>query len=132
MFSTFLGAQILAIDPKNEYERDFREALKYCTKEEYPEFHEMINKINFISLSHEEKDRGKLDPLRFLEGREAEDTAITLLESLAKVQDTERQISNAITEAVQQVVRMDAPGLLEVVELLKNAKMSQYKKWENS
>lgn len=122
LFSTFLGAQILGIDPKNEYERDFRQALKYFPKEEYPEFHEMIDKINFISLSHDEKDRGKLDPLRFLEGVEAEDTAINLLESLAKVQDTERQISNAITEAVQKVVRADAPGLLKVVEVLKSDK----------
>lgn len=121
-YATFLGTMILKIDPKNESEKKFKEALEHFSKEDYPEFHEMVNHINFISLTHEEKDKGKLDPLRFLEGTEAEDTAINLLESLAKVQDTERQISNAITEAVQQVIRDPNPGLYKVVEVLKASK----------
>ncbi|WP_028401069.1 ATP-binding protein [Ectobacillus panaciterrae] len=121
-YATFLGTMILKIDPKNETETKLKEALAHFSKEDYPEFHEMVNHINFISLSHEEKDKGKLDPLRFLEGVEAEDTAVNLLESLAKVQDTERQISNAITEAVQQVIRDSNPGLYKVVEVLKKSK----------
>jgi hypothetical protein len=121
-YATFLGTMILKVDPKNETEKKLKEALELFPKEDYPEFHEMVHHINFISLTHEEKDKGKLDPLRFLEGTEAEDTAINLLESLAKVQDTERQISNAITEAVQQVARGDHPGLFKVIDLLKNNK----------
>ncbi|MGR6342660.1 ATP-binding protein [Priestia megaterium] len=121
-YSTFLGTKILKIDPKNETESKLKEALKSFSKEEYSEFHEFVSKINFISLTHENKDKGKLDPLRFLTGIEAEDTAVTLLESLAKVQDTERQISNAITEAVQHVTRSETPGLLKVVEELKKNK----------
>ncbi|NGY87974.1 hypothetical protein F6Y05_33605 (plasmid) [Bacillus megaterium] len=122
-YSTFLGTKILKIDPKNETESKLKEALKSFSKEEYSEFHEFVSKINFISLTHENKDKGKLDPLRFLTGIEAEDTAVTLLESLAKVQDTERQISNAITEAVQHVTRSETPGLLKVVEELKRTRM---------
>ncbi|GAA3315902.1 hypothetical protein GCM10020331_011880 [Ectobacillus funiculus] len=43
------------IDPKNESEKKFKEALEHFSKEDYPEFHEMVNHINFISLTHEEK-----------------------------------------------------------------------------
>nr|WP_238439328.1 ATP-binding protein [Bacillus cereus]QHV08238.1 hypothetical protein C1N82_34160 [Bacillus cereus] len=47
-WSTFFGAKILYVDPKNEYKKFFEAAVeKYPTKE----FKSMYQKMNFVELS---------------------------------------------------------------------------------
>ncbi|MDA9469889.1 ATP-binding protein [Enterococcus sp. 5H] len=83
LWLTFLGQKILYVDPKNETERFFAKAL-----EQYghlPHFRELYHRINFVSLSEEEKYRGMLDPLIFLPKEQGILTAQMVLHSLAEI-----------------------------------------------
>lgn len=78
-----LGQKVLYVDPKDETEDFFMRAL-----DEYghiPEFRKKVERINFLRLTGEEKNRGLLDPLCFLQGEEAETAACETLEHLAEI-----------------------------------------------
>ncbi|MFU1814761.1 ATP-binding protein, partial [Enterococcus faecium] len=64
LWLTFLGQKILYIDPKNETVLFFKRALDKFGH--IPEFKALYQRINFVSLSSEERYRGMLDPLLFL------------------------------------------------------------------
>ncbi|MYL43898.1 ATP-binding protein [Virgibacillus salexigens] len=82
-WSTFFGTKVLYVDPKNEFQRYYQEALeKYG---DIPEFRELYERINFIHLSSESDFAGALDPLVFLEGDTAIQTAMTILNTLAEI-----------------------------------------------
>jgi hypothetical protein len=68
--SVFFGAKILMTDPKNEVEKKFKQALTPEMERTAPFFKELIEGFNYITLSSEKKDAGKLDPLIFLKGEE--------------------------------------------------------------
>ncbi|HEO2443890.1 TPA: ATP-binding protein [Streptococcus agalactiae] len=121
--ATFFGAEVLMTDPKNEVEKKFKQALTPEMNEKAPLFKEMIESFNYITFSAEKKDAGKLDPLTFLEGEEAYDTAVAILEYLSELQPSERNIKTEIYQAVREVVQQEEkPGLLKVVnQLMKSA-----------
>lgn len=110
----FFGAKILITDPKNEIEKQFKSVVGGGGY-----FEQIVNSFNYITFSADKKDSGKLDPLTFLEGEEAHDSAINILEYFSQVQDDEREIKTSISEAVRSVITTeDKPGLLKVVRLL--------------
>ncbi|MGG1400261.1 ATP-binding protein [Bacillus salipaludis] len=115
----FFGAQILATDPKNEMEKKFKQALTPELERSIPFFKELIESFNYITFSPNKKDAGKLDPLTFLDGEEAYDTAVAVLEYLSELQPSERNIKTEIYQAVREVVQQEEkPGLLKVVNRL--------------
>lgn len=121
LWLTFLGQKILYIDPKNETELFFRKAVE---KFHYiPEFVELYNRINFISLSKEEKYRGMLDPLLFLPYEEAIETARSVLENLGQV-NTDNQTANAKKTVILNSVKTVMKGrgkkhLTKVIEVIR-------------
>lgn len=113
----FFGARILITDPKNEMKK-----LLEAIGELDGYFKEMVESFNFITFSADKNDAGKLDPLTFLEGEEAYDAGVAVLEHLSELQSTERNIKTAILQTVRKVIQTDSkPGLLKVVELLKDS-----------
>ena len=117
----FYGAKILATDPKNELQRLFIE-----TENEF--FRQLVESFNFITFSSRKEDAGKLDPLTFLEGEEAHDAATTVLEFLLQLDNKERGIKTAISEAVRKVSEEDShPGLLKVVQMLRESEEKEVK-----
>lgn len=129
LWLTFLGQKILYVDPKNETELFFRKALE---KYSYiPEFKELFNRINFISLSNEERYRGMLDPLLFLPREQAIQTARNVLENFGEVNtnsNTASEKKTLILEAVETV--MNGKGkkhLSRVIEVIreKDAQMAK-------
>lgn len=120
--AVFFGAKVLMTDPKNEVEKKFKQALTPEMERTAPFFKELIESFNYITLSSEKKDAGKLDPLTFLEGEEAQDAAVGVLEYLSELQSNERNVKTAIYKGVRHVIGQEKkPGLLKVVQYLQEA-----------
>jgi AAA-like domain len=120
--AVFFGAKVLATDPKNEMEKNFKQALTPEMERKAPFFKELIESFNYITLSSEKKDAGKLDPLTFLEGEEAQDAAVGVLEYLSELQSNERNVKTAIYKGVRHILQTDKkPGLLKVVRYLQSS-----------
>ena len=114
----FFGAKILMTDPKNEVEKKFKATIG----DETSPFADLIESFNYITFSSDKRDAGKLDPLTFLEGEEAHDTAVAILEYLAELQSQERNIKTAIYKGVRHVLTTERkPGLLKVVKYLQSS-----------
>ncbi|WP_445491558.1 ATP-binding protein [Niallia sp. 03133] len=120
--SVFFGAKVLMTDPKDEVEKKFKQSLSPEMEQNAPYFKELIQSFHYITLSNEAKDAGKLDPLTFLEGEEAQDAAVAVLEYLSELQYNERNVKTAIYRGVRHVMQQDHhPGLLKVVRYLQGS-----------
>ncbi|UOQ48430.1 ATP-binding protein [Gracilibacillus caseinilyticus] len=116
-WSTFFGSKVLYIDPKNELQRYYQEALeKYG---DIPEFREMYERINFVHLSEESEFAGALDPLVFLEGDKAIQTAMMILNTLAEVSVNQGNRNESVTiyeSILEEVNNAESPTLTGVVD----------------
>lgn len=115
-WSTFFGTKVLYIDPKNEFQRYYQEALEKFG--DIPEFRELYERINFIHLSEESEFAGALDPLVFLEGDKAIQTAMMILNALAEVSVSgSRNESVHIYDSIlEEVNHEEFPTLTGVVD----------------
>jgi archaellum biogenesis ATPase FlaH len=112
-WSTFFGTKVLYVDPKNEFQRYYQKALKKYY--DIPEFRELYQRINFIHLSEESEYHGALDPLVFLRGDQAIQTAMMILNTLAEVRgsrDESVTIYDSIIEEVNEAKRPTLTGVL--------------------
>lgn len=120
LWLTFLGQRILYVDPKNETELFFARALE--KHQDIPEFREMYERINFISLSAEEKYRGILDPLIFLPREDAIQTARTVLEDLGEISkntDSFTSKKTLINTCIMAVIDGSGPkNMTRVIDLI--------------
>ncbi|MEJ9209058.1 ATP-binding protein [Paenibacillus larvae] len=118
-WATFFGAKVLYVDPKNEFQRFFKEAIgKYGESE--PMFKNLFERINFVHLSEKEEFQGALDPLVFLDGDAALQTAIMILNTLAETQKN-RTEKNIIADCVRDEVETNIhPTLTGVVQRIKD------------
>lgn len=118
-WSTFFGAKILYVDPKNEYKKFFENALKKYPYDENIEetkyFHKLYEKINFVELSNQGDYKGAFDPLIFLKGDDAVETAIIILETLANTRNKSESVT--IFESIQEVVKKEeSPNMTKVLD----------------
>lgn len=131
-WSTFFGTKVLYIDPKNEYQRYFQTALDNHPDNE--DFKEMYDRINFIHLSEEKAFKGALDPLVFLDGDKAVQTAIMIFNTLAgreRKRDENVSIHDAIVEELEHSKKPTLTGALQRLEqkqstLAKDIRRYQY------
>lgn len=118
-----LGQKVLYVDPKDETEDFFQRARKEHSDNLV--FQRFVDRINFMRLSGEEKNRGLLDPLLFLKGEEAEMTAREMLEELGEVENdkpTAREQKVLIQRAVKKVLYGDGPkNMKRVIACIRQA-----------
>ncbi|RQW65333.1 type VI secretion protein [Listeria sp. SHR_NRA_18] len=115
-----LGQKVLYIDPKDETEDFFGKASNvYADNSDFKQF---VDRVNFMRLSGEEKNRGMLDPLLFLEGEEAETAASEALEELGEVEkhpETSTAKKVLIKRAIKQTMKHVTPNMTRVVEYIR-------------
>lgn len=128
-WATFFGTRLLDIDPKNEYKRFLEKALeKYG---HIPEFKALYDRINFVHLSEDIEFRGSLDPLVFLKGDSAIQTAVMILNKLANIDESKDkrresvQIYQAVKEEVEQAKKPTLTGVLNRI-MEKNTELGEY------
>ncbi|HLQ97604.1 MAG TPA: ATP-binding protein, partial [Candidatus Dormibacteraeota bacterium] len=116
-WTTFFGSKVLYIDPKNELQRYYERALeKY---HHVPEFKNLYERINFVHLSEEKRYKGALDPLVFLEGDNAIQTADMILTTLAKSagsRNDEAIINQAVVDEVSHEENPTLTGALNKIK----------------
>ncbi|MGD6793832.1 ATP-binding protein [Metabacillus indicus] len=116
-WSTFFGSKVLYIDPKNEFQRYYQAALKKFGN--IPEFRSLYERINFIHFSEDSVYHGALDPLVFLKGDQAIQTAMMILNTLAEVRgsrDESVTIYDAIIDEVNQESNPTLTGVLQRIQ----------------
>lgn len=105
--SVLSGGKALVIDPKGE-RGNWKNDL-----------HDLGEQVNIISLSSDEKDRGRLDPFSLHEDRkEATVLAMDILTFLTGVRTNDSEKFPKLTEAVNDVAKLENPCLLKVVDYL--------------
>jgi len=117
-WSTFFGSKVLYIDPKNEFQNYYREALQRYR--DIPEFRALYERINFIHLSEEAAYHGALDPLVFLDGDQAIQTAMMILNTLAEVRNSRNESVVIYESLIEEVEREATPTLTGVLQRIKD------------
>ncbi|WP_221568966.1 ATP-binding protein [Alkalihalobacillus sp. TS-13] len=113
-WSTFLGSKVLYVDPKNEFQRYYQDALEKYSN--IPEFQALYERINFIHLSEQSEFHGALDPLVFLEGDQAIQTAMMILNTLAEVRGSRNESVTIYDSIIEEVNESNHPTLTGVLE----------------
>lgn len=119
-WSAFFGTKILYVDPKNEFERHFKNAVDKFGEDSA--IAELYRNINFTHLSSEEKYRGSLDPLIFLQHEEeiALQTAEQIFLSLGSVKNDDRELSNIISSAVKDEMKQKKSTMTGALKRIKD------------
>lgn len=113
-WSTFFGSKVLYVDPKNEFQNYYRDAL--AGYGDIPEFRALYERINFIHLSEETQYHGALDPLVFLDGDQAIQTAMMILNTLAEIRSNRNESVVIYESIIQEVEDKKKPTLTGVLE----------------
>lgn len=120
-YMTFLDVQILMTDPKNENQSWFEEAIKDPqTQEEYPYFVELMKSFHYVTLDPSNpQNYGVLDPLTFLQGAQAKDTAMAIIEqvyNLTNKDDIKRAILEDLEVLLEKKEQGETVGMMNLIE----------------
>ena len=124
LYSSFLEAQSLFIDPKGEKKKWFMKLVNDpYFQQNYPLFIQHLNRINYVTLDvNKNRNYGVLDPFVYLDRIEAKQVAQDMIDELSPL-GSNHKLKGAVLEGIQIVLtRRDAGeqvGLLHVVEWLK-------------
>lgn len=123
-FVSMLDVKGLFIDPKTEKIKQYK---KFLANEEnrkrYPYYYDLISQFHLITFDPEKSDNwGVLDPITFLAGTDAKDTAEAMIHQIINIEDTrlgQSEVSKAIRQVVERRAKGEKIGMLQVIELLK-------------
>ncbi|MFT9457467.1 MAG: ATP-binding protein [Liquorilactobacillus hordei] len=127
-YMTFLDVQILMTDPKNENHAWFEEAVKDPEiQKDYPYFIDLMKTFHYVTLDPNDKNNyGVLDPLSFLNGAQAKDTAVALIEQVYNLKgkdDVKREILEDLDMLIERKQKGEKVGLMDLIEMLKTSKV---------
>lgn len=102
LYSSLLTSQTLYIDPKREKRSWYTKVLKeYEEQGIYPEIQNYIRSLNFVTLdSRDDKNLGALDPLVFLNEKEAKGLIISMIDEIINLDD-EKPFRTALSKAIK-------------------------------
>ena len=123
-FVSLLDVQGLFIDPKTEKIKQYKEFLAdNGNKEKFPHYFDLVSQFHLVTFDPEDPENwGALDPLTFLQGADAKDTAEAMIHQIVNIEDTrlgQSEVSKAIRMVVEQRAKGETVGLLHVIERLK-------------
>lgn len=104
--SVLAGGKALIIDPKNE-------------RTKWPEMlSELKGHINVITLSAEDRYKGILDPFVILQGKAAEELALSICSFLTGVKSTDIEYFSALSSAIMEAGHSAKPCMQYVIKTL--------------
>lgn len=126
-FIAMLNVKGLFIDPKTEKIKQYKKFLADSeNKERYPYYYDLISQFHLITFDPENSDNwGVLDPITFLSGADAKDTAEAMIHQIINIDDTrlgQSEVSKAIREVIERKENGEKVGMLQVIKLLKKHK----------
>lgn len=122
-FLSMLAVKGLFIDPKTEKIKQYRAFLADSrNKKLYPLYYNLVEKFHLITLDPDKKENwGVLDPITFLTGTDAKDTAEAMIYQMINLDDTrvgQSELSKAIRQVVEQRAEGKKVGMLHVIQIL--------------
>lgn len=110
LYLSFLKGKTLFVDPKSEIKLWFDKVLNDpVVAEKYPMFIKLIRKIHYVTLDAEDPaNQGVLDPLTFLSGKKAKDTALSMLHQIFNFND------DVESEVIEILNQLTAEGELNI------------------
>ena len=126
IYLSFLDTKTLMTDPKNEIKYWFEKTLENPDiRVKYPMFADLIRKFHYVTLDpSDKKNWGVLDPICFLQGVEAHDTAQAIIEQIYDMHgkdDVKTELLKGLTNIIEQRARGQKVGLMHVVYHLQNS-----------
>ncbi|MGL4695253.1 ATP-binding protein [Enterococcus larvae] len=123
-FVSMLEVRGLFIDPKTEKIKQYKNFLAdERNREKHPHYYELISQFHLITFDPEKPDNwGVLDPITFLFGTDAKDTAEAMVHQIINIDDTrlgQSEVSKAIRQVIERKAAGEKVGMLHVIELLK-------------
>lgn len=126
MYFTMMIGKGLYIDPKSELRKWFGRVIDnpYYQKK-YPLFVNHLKTFKFVTLDPDKKENwGVLDPICFLDGSNAKDTAESIFEQIYNFKDKDivkTQVLQSIKRMIERRERGEKVGLMNVVDELKES-----------
>lgn len=123
-YLSMLNVKGLFIDPKTEKIKQYRRFLADpMNKKRYPHYYKLVSQFHLITFDPEKKENwGVLDPITFLKGTDAKDTAEAMIYQMINIDDTrlgQSEVSKAIRAVVERRASGEQVGMFQVIELLK-------------
>ncbi len=126
MYLSFLKVNVLITDPKNEIEENFTKAIEDPEiRVNYPLFTKLIRSFRYVTLDPSiPSNHGVLDPICFLEGYEAKDTAQGIIEQIYDMNgkdDVKTELLKTLTQVIEERAKGQQRGMMHVVERLQES-----------
>lgn len=121
---SMLDVKGLFIDPKSEKIKQVRSFLsKKENLKRYPFFYELIRSYHLVTLDPDKEENwGVLDPIVFLKGTDAKDTAEAMVYQIVNLDDSrvgQTEVSRFIREVIERRSEGEKVGMLHVINLLR-------------
>ncbi|MED4128203.1 ATP-binding protein [Shouchella miscanthi] len=120
IYLSFLDCKILMTDPKTEIQYWFEKVAKDPNiRKDYKWFAELIESFHYTTLNADDpKNWGVLDPICFLKGAEAKDTAQSAIEQVYNMDgkdDIKTEVLKSLTQVIEQRERGEKVGMMNVI-----------------
>ncbi|WP_438832162.1 ATP-binding protein [Streptococcus pluranimalium] len=110
-YASLLNCKTLYIDPKCEKRYWYNKCLKELeATDSEPELQAYIRSLHFVTLDHTKPtNHGVLDPLVFLEGVEAKDLIVSMIDEFSSL-DAEKRFKTALLKKITEYSKKRANG----------------------
>lgn len=135
-YLSYMKGKVLYIDPKQEMREQFLFTANDPTmKKQYPDFVRHLKNFHYVTLDARFKENhGVLDPIVFLKGVNAKDTAQAMIQSIYNLENKE-EVETFINETLDQVIEERETGkkvgLLTVIKRLQDSEIENIKRAGN-
>ncbi|HFF2926934.1 TPA: ATP-binding protein, partial [Vibrio cholerae] len=104
-YLSYMKGKVLYIDPKQEMREQFLFTANDPTmQKQYPDFVRHLKNFHYVTLDARFKENhGVLDPIVFLKGVDAKDTAQAMIQSIYNLENKE-EVETFINETLDQVI----------------------------
>lgn len=126
IYMSFMKAKLLYVDPKKEIRNWFNKVIENeDMQRSYPLFVNHLKNFHYVTLdAADSRNWGVLDPIIFLKGADAKDTAEAMIEQIYSTKDKD-MAKTAILKAIKTVISQrelgEQVGMLHVIEILKES-----------
>lgn len=137
VLSSYMKGRGLYVDPKSEYKKWILRVInnkKYQKK--YPLFISYLKEYHFVTLDPDKKENwGVLDPICFLTGADAKDTAESIFEQIydfSEKEDARVEMLRNVKKVIAEREAGEKVGLMNVITRMKQSENPEVKKSGNA
>lgn len=126
VFSSLMKGKGLYVDPKSEFKKWVMRVIENEENQrKYPEFINYLKQYHFVKLDPDNKENwGVLDPICFLTGSDAKDTAESIFDQIydfTSKEDAKISMLRGIKKVISEREKGEKVGLMHVIDYMKSS-----------